>query len=80
MRGIVSGHASGDLRESFYHLLDDLRRGAAAFDDERVRRLTGRLWNCTDVMPSDACADADEAPGTSVAQAARRLRRYASAR
>ncbi len=41
---------------------------------ERARWLLGQLWNCTDIMPSDLCQSLDLPPGSTYAQAVRRLK------
>ena len=41
---------------------------------EDVRRVTGLLWNCTDVVPGTVCEDAGIPRGSSFAQLARQLR------
>jgi hypothetical protein len=42
--------------------------------EERGRWLTGRLWNCTDVLPGTNCDDLDLPRGSTYALAARKLR------
>jgi hypothetical protein len=37
-------------------------------------RVVGRLWNCTDVMPSKVCGLLDLPPGSTYASGARRWR------
>jgi hypothetical protein len=58
-------HQSNDRREAF-RLAVELK----ACD----RATAGRLWNCTDIMPRDLCADLDLPPGSTFARGARRVR------
>jgi hypothetical protein len=44
------------------------------FAEDEARRLSGQLWNCTDVLPSSLCGDLDLAQGSTYAVAARKLR------
>lgn len=51
------GHAKGHLREQFrdlleeyYNVSDDL--GEIAAVEDRFWPLTGKLWNCTDMLPA----------------------------
>ncbi len=69
MSNIVSGHAPGHLRDQFCELIESGEHGTPA-----LQRLAGRLWNCTDTLPSDYCLCLALPGGTTYAQAARRLR------
>lgn len=61
-----AGHAPSHLRNAF---LVSIEAGTPDLT------LAGRLWSCTDVLPRDACDDLDIPPGSTYAQAARRVRR-----
>ena len=43
--------------------------------EERLTWIAGQLWRCTDVMPGDTCEVLDMHPGSTYAQAARRVRK-----
>jgi hypothetical protein len=47
---------------------------------QRARWLTSCLWHCTDIMPSQMCAEMDLPSGATYARAARRLRRRGGTR
>ena len=51
MGKIISRHAPGHIREEVLELIDE-----GLFDDmskvKRLHYLLGRLWNCTDTVPS----------------------------
>jgi hypothetical protein len=57
MLHVTSGHAPGHIRNEFETLAED----RSAWPSPEMRRLIGRLWNCTDIMPSMLCADDAEA-------------------
>jgi hypothetical protein len=40
----------------------------------RLWWVAGKLWHCTDIMPSNLCDDLDMPPGATYAQACRRIR------
>lgn len=66
------GHAPGHLREAFAEWLE----GDREYDAE-ARRLTGQLWNCTDIMPRymrELVAEDYGAEAYTYAQAARAVR------
>ena len=63
----VSGHAPGDLREA-------LEEAVYARDDVALWKLTGKLWNCSDVMPSVLCDQARMPQGSTYAQFGRQFR------
>lgn len=42
---------------------------------DALDRLCGKLWNCTDSLPSTACRDADVPTGSTYAQAAQAVKR-----
>jgi hypothetical protein len=76
------GHAPGHLRDWLYQFISD---EIDPDDPPRLslERLTGLLWNCTDIMPSDVRATLDgvlsalgceERHVYTVAQACRQLR------
>lgn len=64
------GHAPGDLREQFREWIEDevLKSHADALE------LTGKLWNCTDIMPSDLCSLLEIRQGSTYAMGARHWR------
>ncbi len=76
MLHVISGHAPGHVRNEFEALAED----RSAWPSPEMRRLIGRLWNCTDIMPSMLCAELDERPGSTYAQGVRSLRQYLRAR
>ena len=69
---IISGHAPGHLADRFRELIYDRPAWASA----EFHRLTGRLWNCTDILPGDVCDEIDLPRGATYAQAVRGLRRF----
>ncbi len=58
-------HVSNERREAF-RLAVELK----ACD----REVAGRLWNCTDIMPSDLCANLGLPAGWTYARGARRVK------
>lgn len=64
------GHAPGHIREQFREWMEDdtLLSHADALE------LTGKLWNCTDTMPSDLCQLLELTQGSSYAQGVRHWR------
>ena len=66
------GHAPDTLRVEFEELVCDASDVAA--QEERLERLCGLLWNCTDIMPSDLCQELDLPQGSTYAQGARHLK------
>lgn len=79
-------HAKGHLREALEEAVDEhgvrvreLAGDAPVGGDHRGRpltwgRLTGLLWNCTDVVPVHVCDELDFPQGSSYAQLVRDLR------
>lgn len=61
-----AGHAPGHLRDAFLVSIEAGTPNAA---------LAGHLWNCTDILPRDACDDLGISPDSTYAQAARQVRR-----
>ena len=76
MLHVISGHAPGHIRNEFETLAED----RSAWPSPVMRRLIGRLWNCTDIMPSMLRAELDESPGSTYAQGVRSLRQHLRAR
>lgn len=73
------GHAPGHLRDAFLEAVEadgDNPYVDVGYDDVPMSllQLCGLLWNCTDILPSDACAMLDLAQGSTYAMAARALR------
>jgi hypothetical protein len=66
-------HMPSDLREEFIDVID--RFNSVGNDDDELKRLTGKLWNCTDTLPGNTCIRLEVAIGSTYAQAARQLRR-----
>jgi len=82
------GYAPGHLREAFLDYLgvgpNDFdgfegypNRDTVVVGDEQekkpLRWLLGQLWNCTDVMPSEACEVLNLVPGSTYAQGVRKV-------
>ena len=72
-----NGHAPGCLRDGFLELLysDDNELTEEEIYGERrsFRWLCGKLWNCTDIMPSCDCNTVELPFGSTYAKAARKL-------
>ena len=70
------GHAPGHLRERFCELIED---GTSDVDVKgeypTLAEMVGRLWNCTDTMPSNLCGELDVPIGSSYAQGSRSIHR-----
>ena len=64
-------HASGDLRDRFLELVEEGWTNAPPLG---LFVLAGKLWNCTDVMPSHVCGKLELPQGTTYGQAARIIR------
>ena len=64
-------HASGDLRDRFLELVEEGWTNAPPLG---LFVLAGKLWNCTDVMPSHLCGKLELPQGTTYSQAARIIR------
>jgi hypothetical protein len=68
------GHAPGHARAWYVTLVEEYR-----LDDEMVERglsarwLCGRLFNCTDIMPTDLCEELDLPQGSTYARGARKV-------
>lgn len=60
-------HAPDDDREAFHE-------AAEAHNHRALSALAGRLWNCTDTLPSAYCDELGLPLGSSYAQAARQVR------
>ena len=60
-------HAAAESREDFEQAAND-------GDADTLYRIAGKLWTCTDIMPSSLCDEFDMPYGSSYAQAARRVR------
>lgn len=78
--GRHGGHAGGNLREPFYDYVMSGEMDAPVVWGRRIsiRELTGLLWNCTDIMPSEACEALDLLRGATYARGARHLRPFTS--
>ena len=72
------GHAPDRLRHAFSEFVDEwLLEEPAALLSDAGRELTGKLWNCIDIMPRDLCQDLELAQGSSYAVGARKVRNHA---
>lgn len=73
-------HYPGHLRQAFQDWIDAGRPAVATvevnYEPQEVpaQRLLGKLWHCTDIMPSAVCGQLDMRPGTTYAAAAQELR------
>ena len=68
-RSVISGHAPGQFRDAFLEAVE-----FEETDSPEFIALCGKLWNCTDILPRDACNDLDIRQGSTYAMAARVLR------
>ena len=74
------GHMPSHLREKPFEAIEAERFApytrwqVNVGGPEQARRVTGRLWNCTDVVPGAICEDAGIPRGRSFAQRVRQLR------
>lgn len=50
------------------------RRWLAMGAEERLMWIAGKLWHCTDIMPSETCQALEMLAGSTYAQACRRIR------
>ena len=64
-------HAPSHLRDQFCDLVQALDWRAIPAE---LLAVAGQLWTCTDVLPSEVCADLDMTRGSSYAMAARQIR------
>jgi hypothetical protein len=62
---IISGHLSGTVRDVFLESLESNRPDLV---------LAGKLWKCTDILPSRYCSLLGLPPGSTYAKAAWALR------
>ena len=73
---VISGHAPSHIRGEFAELAED----RSTWSSPEMHRLTGKLWNCTDVMASELRRELDvfddRGEPVTYAQGARTLRRY----
>ena len=71
-------HCSEDIREEFQtvlrHLYIDGKR--PTFNE---RKIAGRVWKCTDILPGDDCEILDIPRGSTYAQAVRKMKQDISA-
>lgn len=84
-----AGHVTGDLRNLFEAAIEAVMSDDPTVDDDGVSipavDIFGRLWNCTDIMPRSVqdsvrvALDDDQFYPATYAQAARRLKPWASA-
>ena len=66
---VISGHAPGRIRDAFLDALE-----FEETDTPEFAALCGKLWNCTDALPGNACADLYIRYGATYAIAARAFR------
>jgi hypothetical protein len=71
-------HSSGDAQTDFCGQLESYAVTGEATNE--LDRLCGKLWNCTDILPSLACSDAGVPQGSTYACAAQTVRRAIQAR
>jgi hypothetical protein len=64
-------HTPASIREQFREAVSPSHN---AVTSEELKRITGELWNCADIMPSETCEAVGVPQGSSYAQGARRLR------
>lgn len=74
------GHAPGHLREAFLQYLDeesDSEMITVGYEEDvmPLRWLLGHLRNCTDILPGDYCTGLELMPGSTYAQAVRKVAR-----
>ena len=75
-----AGHMPGSLREQLCEAIEAERFESTTRWHENVggheqaRRITGVLWNSTDVVPGTVCEEAGIPRGSSYAQLVRQLR------
>ena len=80
MSKLRTGHSPCNLREQLCEAIEAERFTPKTCwhenigGPEQARRVTGRLWNCTDVVPGTVCEDAGIPRGSSFAQLSRQLR------
>jgi hypothetical protein len=65
-------HTDGNARDEFCGALEQLRRDCIVTD--RLNRLCGKVWHCTDILPRLSCDDAGVQQGSTYTQAARAIR------
>ncbi|MDM7856627.1 hypothetical protein [Cellulomonas alba] len=63
----LPGHVPGHIRDAFTEAIEDA-------DPDALWRAAGRVWSCTDILPSSCCTLLDIPLGSTYAQAARRVR------
>lgn len=86
-RASQGGHAPGHLRDAFLELAVPTHGHQVVWWDtdrqvwweqasleERLRWITGQLWNCTDILPGEVYDELDLTTRRTYAAAARRLR------
>jgi hypothetical protein len=69
-------HYPGHIRDAFITWVEAEQPSSFVYEDERrwtARKLLGKLWHCSDVMPGYVCSDLDMAQGSSYAAAAQQL-------
>jgi hypothetical protein len=65
-------HSDGNTRDEFCGALEQLRRDGILTD--KLNRLCGKVWHCTDILPRSSCDDAGVPQGSTYTQAARAIR------
>jgi hypothetical protein len=56
-KGVISGHAPGYLRDEVLKLIEDKELLSDKSKADRLYNLLGKLWNCTDKLPSGRYRD-----------------------
>ena len=72
----MRGHVPGHLRVEFEEYLDYWYCKCEEPDlgDMSINHLLGKLWNCTDTLPSRYCGALDIPQGSSYAKAVRKFK------
>ena len=73
--GRHGGHVGGHLRDAFADFIEGPSEDH--FHDDKqldLQKLTGLLWNCTDIMQSWCCSELEMPLGSTYARAVRKLR------
>ena len=73
-------HYPNHIRQAFENWLDagmpDVAILEVSYEPTEIpaRQLLGKLWHCSDIMPSQLCGQLELPPGTTYAAAAQALR------
>jgi hypothetical protein len=61
--------------DEYWDDMDDQNRWLAMDAEERLMKISGKLWRCTDILPGETCDILDLPPGSTYAQGCRKIRR-----